>query len=385
MGDLENRLRRDLKDIADGSDLIGEEPATLRAARRRRALVVAMGAGGAMLVAATSFAIFTEIGTPGEHPQPAHEQGEVRPEVTAQERAEVFVIRALVDADLFNPRGDYYSFSEDVVPVGDDMWRIGFGASRCGWFTNKNGDRVKTCRGLSGHDKLGNSKTDSWMTVTLAEDRWRVTRLEGNFTDEAAQMLEFTLPDRNEIPHWEYPAVAFNSRPGRTSFEAADLWVGPIPYSGPGSYCRTIGSDASGKVVYESKPMYFEAPDEHWERAGGLMGSGFDRSAADVTVECTPFAGRGWQPVNVEFEVIGDEAVQVIAPLRFYGSHVPSAAAECDAYVYDGADQLMGTGFQQIRGTYSGRGDERHYDLSFRIETDRPEDAVRAEVECRMA
>lgn len=386
MTDLENRLRSDLGELAERSDIKGDEAATLRAARRRKVLAVAGGSGGALLLVAASIAALTSINGPQGDSQPSDEGVDRgRQEMAIQERAEVFAIRALVHADLFDPRGYYYSFSEDVKKVDRSSWRIAFGASRCGWFTNKKGERFKTCKGLSGHDKLGNSKTDAWLTVTFSGDAWSVTKLEGNFVGKARQMLRFTLPDRNEIPHWEYPSVAFQVKGRNTAFEAADLWVGPIPYRGPGSYCRVIGQNEAGDVIYEGKPMYHNAPDSHWERAGGLMSSGFEGRAAEVTIECTRFEGDGWQPVSIELEVIGDEAVRVIAPLRFYGEHANSAAAECDAILYDADDQVLGNGFQQIRGAFTGPNEEPIYNLSFRIETDRPEDAVSADVTCNMA
>lgn len=382
MTDLETRLRRDLSDLSQESPRPPEEVAILRKASVRKGAVAGAGVTGVIAAVVGGLVIFSMI-TP-ELPEPTERTDRVvRDYAPPAQRAEVFAIRALADAGLFDPRGDYYSFSEDIEQAGAEAWKIGFGASRCGWFTNKKGARVKTCKALSGDDRQGNARTDSWMTVALSDDTWKVTRLEGNFPSDARETLRFTLRDRNEVPHWEFPTVAFNARTSHTNFEAANLWVGPIPYSGPGSYFRVMGRDQDGNVIYEGDPTYFEAPDEHWQRAGGIFGSGFNRRAAHVSVECAPFKGRGWQPTSIDLEVIGDEAVKVIAPLRFYGDIALNAEAECDALLLDTDGAVLGTGFQQIRGIRAE--DEPVYNLSFRIETDRPQDAVSAEVDCRMA
>ncbi len=82
--------------------------------------------------------------------------------------------------------------------------------------------------------------------------------------------------------------------------------------------------------------------------------------------------------------------MQVASPLRFIGEPMINAEAECHAVVFAEGDEALGRGFQQIRPTFWPPRElrnpkARHYDLSFRIETDRPEDAVKAEVQCRMA
>ncbi len=179
----------------------------------------------------------------------------------------MFTVRALATAGLFDPLGDFYSFSEEVKPVDDATWRVGFGRSRCGIFTNRKGETYETCKSVSG-------ETDAWITVALRGGRWNVVALDGNFdADTISGLKAFSLPDTQEVPHWEFSTARAGDK--GTVVRGAGLWVGPIPYEGPGSRCRTRAYNDAGSLIYEGHPEYIAAPDEDWERAGGIHGSEF--------------------------------------------------------------------------------------------------------------
>jgi hypothetical protein len=304
-------------------------------------------------------------------------------------RAEVVAVRALASAGLFDAFGDYYEYT-DAASFDEAGWRLGFRRLLCGRFGH-----VETCHPVNGAE--GEDYEDAWLTVALGHGTWRVTSVEGSFDEPArAHLARFALADRRETPHWEFPAVTVgdggtHEDPSAT-YRAAELWVGPIPYTGPGSACKLRGYLDGRRIFTSERPWYRRAPSPTQGCTGGLIGGGFvgvvhvDRGE----IVCTPYEGRGWQSVGEPSvdAVVGQPEVLVGADLVWKGEPVELGESWCTVTAY-GAD-----GSEVARGsTASGPIwpprllDQRRIAMSktFRLRTDSAElgaEAVSATVDC---
>lgn len=266
--------------------------------------------------------------------------------MTDQEKAEVFAFRAVSTNGLMNPFGKrsyMFTYAEDTTRT-DDGWRIGFAASDC-----EPRESSFTCRGLSGEDQdLGNALTDTYIFVVLDEGEWRVVDVEGNMLeDERSRLIGYTLPDREEPSHWEFPAVGVRSREPGGMIDLVALWVGPYPTSAPGSVCDVEMRDGNGNSVGEPWVFYQEPPNRPFERAGWIRGRQLEpvQGLESAVVNCHQYTGLGWK-VASEPELVGDpgEVIGVAARLEWYGDEGFTGAAVCHATVVDEAGEQMGEG-----------------------------------------
>ncbi|HVF53753.1 MAG TPA: hypothetical protein VNC78_09140 [Actinomycetota bacterium] len=318
-------------------------------------------------------------------------------ETPLPDQAAVFAIRAVAAAGLLDPLGYLYTFTS--ITETPEAWRVGFGGGRCGVWEEPEG-RVETCKPLSGRDQLGNPKEDSWLTVSLTDGGWRVDAVEGRFVDSSHETLRgFSLPQVDEDPHWEYPVVRADAdgdggvaEPGGVTIRAASLWVGPIPYDGPGSVCRLIGVDAEGNIVHRDHPRYEAAARQEWQRRGGLMAAGLpaDLGIRSARMDCEVYSGRGWQPRRVELAGTESASQQVIvrAELVWEEEGILFAQTRCTAAVSDADGNLMGDDDQSIREFWPPsqlkKGPPYEMELVFTVHVETPSEAEGAEVLCAL-
>ncbi len=287
---------------------------------------------------------------PEETATPKPEGTEVVEEMTEQERAEVFAFRALADTGLMNPFGKRsynFTYADDTTET-DDGWRIGFAASDC-----EPRDGTFTCRGLSGEDtRLGNALTDTFVTVALDGGRWRVVDVDGNIlVDERERVIDYTLPQREEPSHWEFPAVGVWPSDEGVSIEMMALWVGAYPTSTPGSVCEFQALDGNDDPVGEPQFFYQEPPNRPFERAGWIRGTGIE-PASDVArgvVECHQYTGRGWEAAS-DPEIVGSpgDVSGVTAELVWRGDEGFTSTAVCRATLVDEAGDELWEGSGRV-------------------------------------
>jgi len=273
-------------------------------------------------------------------------EGEVVEQITEQEQAEIFAFRAVAATGLMNPFGErsYHFTSRDDTTRTAEGWRIGFAASDCEPRMTRQG-LVFTCRGLSGEDpELGNSSTDTFVTVSLDDRKWRVVKVDGNMLDdERERLIGFTLPQRKEPSHWEFPAVGVWSEDEETFVEMIPVWVGPYPTVAPGSVCEVEEFNAEGEMVGDQSLFYEETPNREFERAGWVRGTGADRNAVQLTVDCRQYTGRGWEVASGP-EIVGNQrrALSVEAELVWRGDEGFTSPAVCRATLVNEAGEVVG-------------------------------------------
>jgi hypothetical protein len=308
----------------------------------------------------------------------------VRPEAE-RGRAEVFAIRALADAGLYDPLGDFYTYRGAARSLSDD-WELAFRRLRCGRF-----GIVETCRPVTG--SIEDEASDAWLAVTLDDGRWHVADAEGDFDRAPATRLAgFSLPDVHETPHWEFPTVSL--RPDELgdddpspSFDAPFLWVGPLPYKGPGSACELHGF-LDGRRVYTSEHRwYVAAPNGAEDRTSGLLGAPFygaervDRGE----IVCTPFEGAGWQPAGRPLVEAVNDFVYVEVDLVWRGEALERGESWCVASVRDGNGEVLGTQSTASGPIWPPKALDRRpirMTKSFRMQSPRAQEVASAEVEC---
>ncbi|HZJ48393.1 MAG TPA: hypothetical protein VFD97_05090 [Acidimicrobiia bacterium] len=208
---------------------------------------------------------------PEETMSPTPEEPGIDEAMSEQEQAEVFAFRAVADTGLMDPFGKrsyLFTYVDDTTET-DSGWRIGFAASDC---EPRKG--TITCRGLSGEDPdLGNALTDTYVTVGLSDGQWQVTDVDGNMLeDERGRLIGYTLPERKEASHWEFPAIGVWPGDDQEIIEMMALWVGPYPTTAPGSVCNVELFDGNDNPVGEPWVFYQEPPNRPFERAGWIHG-----------------------------------------------------------------------------------------------------------------
>ena len=275
---------------------------------------------------------------------------EIVEEMTEQERAEVFAFRALADTGLMNPFGKRsYNFTyADDTTQADDGWRIGFAASDC----EPRGGAF-TCRGLSGEDpELGNALTDTFVTVALGDGRGRVVGVKGNMLDhEQERVIGYTLQQREEASHWEFPAVGMWPGDEGAIIEMMALWVGAYPTSAPGSVCEIQAVNAQGEAVGDRMVFYQEPPSRAFERAGWIRGTQTQptEDVARLAVDCRQYVGRGWEIGSGPEDLGGPGEVSgVSAEIVWRGDQGFTTGAVCSSTLVDEAGGVVWEGSQRI-------------------------------------
>jgi|GEM_PF-1612631 len=286
---------------------------------------------------------------PEEKATPKPEGSEIVEELTEQEQAEVFAFRALADTGLMNPFGKRsYNFTYlDDTTQTDDGWRVGFAASDC-----EPRDETFTCRGLSGEGSDGNALTDTFMIIALHEGQWHVVDVEGNMlADERERVVGYTLPQREEPSHWEFPAVGVWPSDDGVFIEMVALWVGAYPTTAPGSVCEVQALNGNDVPVGEPRLSYEEPPNRSFERAGGVRGTEIEPSSdvERVVVVCRQYTGRGWE-VASDPQIVGSpgQVSGAAAKLTWRGDEGITTAAVCRATLVDEAGDEVWEGSGRV-------------------------------------
>ncbi len=283
---------------------------------------------------------------PQESLPPRQTGKEVVEEMTEGEKAEVFAFRALTATGLMEPFGKRnFILTRGRSSRTDAGWRIEVAVSDC----QPRGGTM-TCRGLSGEDGVGNPRTDTVITVALDNGRWTVIDLEGNVLDEErGRIVGYTLRQREEPSHWEFPAVGVS--PDAQFVEMWALWVGPYPTTAPGSVCRLQGVNDDQEVVGETRLFYVEAPQRSIDADGWVRGTDLESTSGlrDAVVDCHQYTGRGWE-VASEPEVVRNDGViaGVAAKLVWRGAEGFTASAVCLATLVDEAGEVVWEGSAKI-------------------------------------
>jgi hypothetical protein len=278
--------------------------------------------------------------------------------MSSQEQAQVFAVRALAATGLMDPFGKpsyWYTYRDDTTKT-EAGWRIGFAASDClprKW----NGSYAFTCRGLSGENDSG-ALTDTFVTVSLTNRRWSVVGVQGNMpVDERNRVVGYSLRQRNEPSHWEFPATGYWPGPGESDEEVA-LWVGPYPTSAPGSTCEARGLNAHGGDVGPPSQFYVAPPRRPFEVAGWIHGGEVDRSHAivRVKVDCYQVSRQDHWEVASDPTIIGSpgQVVGITAQLVWSGNQDFAAGAMCTATLVDRSGKVVWRGSGTVEGQAGG-------------------------------
>jgi hypothetical protein len=276
-------------------------------------------------------------------PQTARE-GEVVEEMTDKEKAEAFAFRALAATGLMRPvaeRTYLWTYADDTTQTNDG-WSVGFVASTC---------TPSTCQALED-EGAATADADTFVVVALRDDDWQVIDVQGNIPeDDRERLIGFSLPERDEPSHWEFPVVSTRSPDEGFSVTMFPLWVGHYPASAPGSVCRIQPLDEDGERAGPLRVFYQEPPRREFERAGWVMGRGVPGAtgAETVDVECRQYTGLGWE-VASDPEIVGSpgEVTGVTAELVWRGDEGFTTAAVCRATLVDEAGDVVWEGSRRL-------------------------------------
>ena len=124
--------------------------------------------------------------------------------------------------------------------------------------------------------------------------------------DERERVVGYTLPQREEPSHWEFPAVGVWPSDDGVFIEMVALWVGAYPTTAPGSVCEVQALNGNDVPVGEPRLSYEEPPNRSFERAGGVRGTEIEPSSnvERVVVVCRQYTGRGWE-VASDPQIVG--------------------------------------------------------------------------------
>ena len=355
MDDLTPRLENALS--AEGQPRPGDLSSVMARGRKLRRVRFASGALSAAIVLGAGGLGIYQLSSPSDPPGPsvANEaeqtsEGLVEP-IPESRRSEIFAFRAVAAMDLMGPyHARSYNFIDehDTTAIGDGAWSVAFAASDCA-----PRDNLYTCRPLSGEDPSGNASADTFVEVMLADGEWVVSGVSGNMLEtERARLIGYSLPDRAEPSHWEFPAADFLPEAGTSLIP---IWVGPYPTEARGSFCTVRLLAASGETIGKEGSFYQEPPDREFERAGWMRGGGGEEvkgggeRVADVAVDCHQYSGRGWDVVGEPDLVQGREGVvAIIIDLVWQGERGFTTPATCMAKLVDADGQPVWDGKRRL-------------------------------------
>lgn len=345
--DIEELMRVAAPDPTRDANLTEIEHRGRQLTRRARigallALVGILGVAVAMVQLVPSLLRSDNQVTDTDPAPPDTSHDRVVESMTLQEKAGIFAFRAVAATQLMDRRGRSYLFtsSEDTTRIADG-WRIGFAASEC---------TPSTCRGLSGENARGNALTDTFVFARLQTGTWTVVDVEGNvLAEDRERLLGYSLPDRNEPSHWEFPALDMGSPDEGFSVTMIALWVGPYPTAAPGSVCEIRPIDSDGNPAGEGTIFYEEPPNRLFERSGWVAIRGVPKAGAGAetaSVGCTQYTGEGWEVASEPKLFRTDGVFGVEADLLWRGDQGFTTAATCRVVLVDAAgdDVWQGTG-----------------------------------------
>jgi hypothetical protein len=343
---LETALEREHSDRSPDLAWVlarGRRLRVLRFASVALSAVAVVGVITTALVALPTDGRSPSLVTESPSPQSARE-GEVVEEMTDQEKAEVFAVRALAATGLMRPvaeRTYLWTYADDATYTGEG-WTVGFVASTCS---------VTTCQALED-EGAATANADTFVVVAQRDDNWEVVDVQGNMLDEErGRLLGFSLPERDEPSHWEFPALSTRSPDEGFSVTMLPLWVGHYPTSAPGSVCRIQPLNKNGDRAGPPTVFYEEPPQREFERAGWVTGRGVPGATGTETVdvECRQYTGLGWE-VASDPEIVGSpgDVEGVTAELVWRGEEGFTTAAVCRATLVDEAGDVVWQGSRRV-------------------------------------
>lgn len=251
------------------------------------------------------------------------------------QQAVTVALHALVQAGLFDPLGDYYSYEAAVESGG--VWTISFVASHC-----YRTERVETCDPYQGRGD--HAVPDAWLEVTETEGSLRVVDARGRFREEdRAQLLGYSEPATPQPARLEFPTARLDP-PVREDDETwtvrgADLWAGVIPSDERlWEICTVELLDGAGAVVTTLPSRHAHGSRGEPFRAGGLvmMEVQDPQGAVDARFVCEPFSGETWRVRSGPVVSAHGGRVYVSAEMTWVpGYLVGGLDSRCDVTLYD--------------------------------------------------
>lgn len=296
------------------------------------------------------------------------------------DQAATFGIRAIADAGLLDPLGQYYGY--DGIVRHEDRWVMSFRSSTC--YRNED---VETCDPNTGtrqeiHD-------DAWLELAIEDERFVVTEAFGRFTDEQEDRLRaYTEPATIEQTHLEFPTVRLDRSTREEGWEirAADLWAGPLPAPGVWSVCTPEIYDSGGAVLWTGRSIAFHTRKGEYFRANGLLYTGameVEGEPARADLVCGLWTQETWT-LAAEPEINRDRkanTVRVEAPLVWEHEPLIALSSECRVDLLGRDDSLVAT--KTLRGfTSPWGGRQKKLTLVVDFDVRRPRAAESATVRC---
>jgi hypothetical protein len=347
---LQTALERDHSDHSPDLAWVlgrGRRLRVLRFASVALSVVAVVGVITTALVALPTDGRSPTLVTESPSPQTARE-GEVVEEMTEEEKAEVFAFRSMAATGLLRPvaeRTYLWTYADDTTQTNDG-WSVGFVASTC---------TLSTCQALED-EGAATADADTFVVVALRDEDWQVLDVEGNILeDERERVVGFSLPERDEPSHWEFPVLSTRSPDEGFSVTMFPLWVGHYPASAPGSACRIRPLDENGDRAGPPMVFYQEPPRREFERAGWVMGRGVPGAtgAETVDVECRQYTGLGWEVASEPEVVDGPREVSgVTAKLVWRGDKGFTTAAVCRATLVDEVGEVVWEGSGRVEALW---------------------------------
>lgn len=306
-----------------------------RTARRRRTTGRVVGGAAILVLAVASYAGAARLLNNESSDDRVMGTDERPSDVTMQERAAIFAIRAMGQAGLREQDGTYVDYRE-TEELDANRWNVLFGPpTDCSSGTHSAGDN-----GTVG--VIDDTRTDGWRcrdlsteTVSLIvlrdADAFSIVKVAGPLTDEQnAALLAAKAPDRSEPPAMELSDVDVATDSWGTIVHASVLWTG----SGSETHMqrctlRLISPDGSVRLRDDIDPLfesdsYAGESDRAWYEAklgsGGVPGdslrdghfheivAGDTIPEADVEIECLPIdVGEEKRKQDAEDKRVSDE------------------------------------------------------------------------------
>ncbi|HEX2057140.1 MAG TPA: hypothetical protein VHI71_02120 [Actinomycetota bacterium] len=252
------------------------------------------------------------------------------------QQAVTVALHALVEAGLFDPLGDYYSY--EAVSEADGVWTVSFVASHC-----YRTERVETCDPYQGRDD--HTVPDAWLEVTESDGSLTVVGARGRFREEdRAELLGYAEPSTPQPARLEFPTARLDPpvREGDDegwTVRGADLWAGVIPADDRlWEICTVELLDENGAVVTTLPSRHAHGSRGEAFRAGGLVGMGVEdpQGAVDARFVCEPFSGETWRVRSGPDVSAHGGRVYVSARMTWVpGYLVGGLDSRCDVALYD--------------------------------------------------
>lgn len=259
----------------------------------------------------------------------------------SSQQAATFALRAIAQAGLFDPIGDYYDYRE--ITQHGERWVASFVASRC--YRN---EQVETCDPYQG--RSDHVVPDAWLEIDEVDGKFVVTNTFGRFNEEdRSELLSYTEPSTPQPGQHQYLTVRLDPARGEEGVEirAADIWAGVLPEGDDlWSICFPEILDADGNVIWADQRRYAQHSRGEAFRSGGLtfIGAIEVEGAASARMNCEEFEGETWRATEEPSvaRVPDSRQVHVMAPVEWVPDFlVAGLDSRCDVEVFNRAGRLV--------------------------------------------